>query len=506
MMKKRVLLIVFAVLFPWLAFAGLPGRDTADADIPDTVLNLDANLDSMLNLWYAGHYQSIENLSEIDTTVVDSLISSLPDSVIINRLAQIPSVVPLAYNHIVRRYIEMYSRKRKDLMAVMLGLSEYYFPLFEQILDYHQLPTELKYMTVIESALNPRAYSRARAVGLWQFMYGTGKKYGLTINSLVDERMDPYKSTVAACRFMTDLYSIFKDWTLVIAAYNCGPANVNKAIRRAGGKTNYWEIYYYLPRETRGYVPAFIAATYVMNYAREHNITPVKPELPLPLDTIMVTKPLHLGQVAEVLNIPIKAVRDLNPQYFRDIVPAYEKPFPLTLPMSDTYRFIDVEDSIYTYKDSVFFNAKLIHYPASTIRGYIPGPPDNSTTVYYKVRSGDNLGSIAMRYNVRVSDLMYWNGLHNSRIRAGQRLVIYMSRKKASHYVSSEKRAPSQPAIGTVTSEGGFILYTVRQGDTLWDIAKLYPGVSTDDILQWNNLSNPSKLKPGQVIKIKPRG
>jgi len=318
--------------------------------------------------------------------------------------------------------------------------------------------------------------------------------------------MDPYKSTIAACRFMSDLYSIFKDWTLVIAAYNCGPANVNKAIRRAGGKTNYWDIYYYLPRETRGYVPAFIAATYLMNYAREHNITPVKPDLPLPLDTIMVTKPLHLGQVAEVLNIPIKAVRDLNPQYFRDIVPAYDKPFPLTLPMSDTYRFIDVEDSIYTYKDSVFFNSKLVYYPASRIKGYIPGPPDNSTTVYYRVHSGDNLGSIAMRYNVRVNDLMYWNGLHNSRIRAGQRLVIYMSKKKASHYAFSEKSTPSQQTIGTAITDGGFILYTVRQGDTLWDIAKLYPGVSTDDILQWNNLSDPSKLKPGQVIKIKPRG
>lgn len=505
-MKKGSILLFIVLFFPWLAFASLPGRDSTDVEIPDSVLNLDANLDSMLNLWYAGHYQTIENLSEIDTVFADSLVSSLPDSVIISRLAQIPSVVPLTYNHIVRRYIEMYSRKRKELMGVMLGLSEYYFPIFEQILDYYQLPIELKYMTVIESALNPRAYSRARAVGLWQFMYGTGKKYGLTINSLVDERMDPFKSTVAACRFMSDLYNIFKDWTLVIAAYNCGPANVNKAIRRAGGKTNYWDIYYYLPRETRGYVPAFIAATYVMNYAREHNITPVKPDLPLPLDTIMVNRPLHLGQIAEVLNIPIKAVRDLNPQYFRDIVPAYEKPFPLTLPMAETYRFIDAEDSIYIYKDSVFFNAKLVQSPASGIRGYIPGPPDNSATVHYRVRSGDNLGSIAMRYNVRVSDLMYWNGLHNSRIRAGQRLVIYMSKKKASHYASSGKNVSAQSGLGTVVRQGDFIYYTVKQGDTLWDIAKLYPGVSTDDILQWNNLSEPSRLKPGQVIRIKPRG
>jgi len=508
-LKKFLLSFVLATALAGIGAANTPDRDTTLAVPVDTCLNLDANMDSLLNLWYAGHYQRIDDLSQIDTSYVDSTLSNIPDSLIINRLSKIPSVVNLSFNHVVRNYIDLYTHRRKTQLEVMLGLSEYYFPIFDQIFDYYQLPNELKYLTIIESALNPRAYSRARAVGIWQFMYGTGRAHGLTINSLVDERMDPFKATRAACQFMSELYSAYHDWTLVIAAYNCGAGNVNKAIRRAGGRTSYWDIYYYLPRETRGYVPAYIAATYVMNYYREMNIVPQPPNLSLPLDTVMITHPLHLGQVSEVVGIPMKEVRDLNPQYFRDIIPAYDKPFPLTLPVSYVNRFIDSEDTIYAYKDSVFFNAQHIANPASFIRGYIPGPPQNMTAIYYRVRSGDNLGSIAMRYHVRVSDLRYWNGIHRNIIRSGQRLVVYVPRKKASHYKATAEVTSNSPSrttaevIRNVDKEGIFEYYTVKSGDTLWDIAKLYPGVSEDDIMQWNNFQDPHKIHPGQVIKIK---
>jgi membrane-bound lytic murein transglycosylase D len=506
-MKVYALLFSVSLFIPCGLYAGGHAPDTVQVVMSDTSLNFDANLDSLLNLYYTGKYEEVNSLSEIDSVDEFTIQSTLTDSVIIDRLRRIPSAVDLSYNPIVRRYIDVYAERRKDQVGVMLGTAEYYFPIFDQILDYYGLPNELKYMSIIESALNPRAYSRARAVGLWQFMYGTGKRYGLTINSLVDERMDPFKACDAACRFMSDLYSIYQDWSLVIAAYNCGPGNVNKAIRRSGGKRNYWEIYYYLPRETRGYVPAFIGATYVMNYYREHNIIPQQARMPLPIDTLMITKPLHLGQVAEVLNIPIKEIRDLNPQYFRDVVPSYDKSFPLALPMSAVYRFIDLEDSIYAYKDSIFFNAKSIQNPAALIKGYVPGPPDNMSAIYYKVKSGDNLGAIAMRYGVRVSDIQYWNGLHRSMIRTNQKLVIYVPKKRAAQIKqesSENSTVKSQPPVGTVTAAAGdFENYTVKSGDSLWEITQHYPGVTEKDILELNNLSDPDKIKPGQVLKIR---
>jgi membrane-bound lytic murein transglycosylase D len=241
----------------------------------------------------------------------------------------------------------MYTQNKKELVGVMIGLSDYYFPLFEEILDLYQLPQEFRFLPIIESALNPRAVSRVGATGLWQFMYGTGRMYKLTINSYVDERRDPIASSHAAARFIKDLYSIYKDWTLVIAAYNCGPGNVNKAIRRAGGKKNYWDIYYYLPRETRGYVPAFIAANYAYYYHKEHNIKPQPINIPLTSDTIMVNQLLHLQQVAEVIGVPINLLRDLNPQYKQDVIPAKDRAFTLKLPADAVGPFIDKEKEIY---------------------------------------------------------------------------------------------------------------------------------------------------------------
>ncbi len=487
----------------------------------EVTTNLESNLDSLLNLYYIS--KALEKDTDYNRYEKDSTVPDFPDSVYIERIAGIPTVVNLSYNRIVRNYIDVYTKKRRESVEVMLGLADYYFPVFDQVFDYYDVPNEMKYMSIIESALNPRAYSRARAVGLWQFMYGTGKIYGLQINSLVDERRDPIKSTDAAARFVRDLYSIYNDWILVIAAYNCGPGNVNKAIRRSGGKTNYWDIYYYLPRETRGHVPAFIAATYVMHYYKEHNLKPRDIDLPLANDTIMVNQKLHLEQVSEVLGMPLELLRDMNPQYRHDIIPAYKEAYSLKIPVEYTAGFIAMEDSIYAYNDSAYFNTdKIVAKPAvrSSSAYFVPPPEDKYEKLYYTVKSGDNLGFISMWYNVGVSRLRYWNNIHRNLIRSGQRLVVYVPKSSAEKYrkVNNMTFAQKQAMIGkTVTAsantgnissipdDGQFIYYTVRSGDTLWEIAKEYHGVTDSDIMRLNNIRNAGSIKPGQRIKIKPK-
>ncbi|OFY58475.1 MAG: hypothetical protein A2Y87_04870 [Bacteroidetes bacterium RBG_13_46_8] len=520
--------LFFALLFfiPGTGvFASPLQQDTINYAFDDSLmveLNFDANLDSLLNLFYIN--QALAGDPEFWTTDPDSTIPDFPDSVFISRLAAIPSVVELSYNSLVRRYIEVYANQRRSQVEVMLGLSQYYFPVFDDILDYYGLPVELRYLSIIESALNPRAYSRARAVGLWQFMYSTGRLYGLTINSLVDERRDPVKSTHAAARFMKSLYRVYNDWTLVIAAYNCGPGNVNRAIKRSGGKRNYWDIYYYLPRETRGYIPAYIAATYVMNYYREHNLKPYPIQLPVANDTIMVTQNLHLGQVSEVLGIPLQLLRDMNPQYRTDLIPARDKPYSLRLPLDQTFRFIEKENTVYHYKDSIFLNPeKITTSPTTTVSKYRDEPPpENYARLMYTVKSGDNLGFIAEWYHVRLSDLKYWNNLRNNTIRAGQKLTIYVPKNKVAKYENLNKMsfAEKQNTIGKAASgvsataktgqlpaqknayDDNYVYYTVKQGDTLWEIARDYPGVSEGDIMKLNNLGYSDKIKPGQKLKI----
>jgi membrane-bound lytic murein transglycosylase D len=499
--------------------------DTIPSYSEDTVmsdLNFDQNLDSLLNLYYVE--QSLASDPDFWTVGSDSLVPEYSDSVYVSRLKRIPSVVDLSYNSIVRRYIEVYTKQKRANVSVMLGLAQYYFPIFDDIFDQYDIPNEMKYMSIIESALNPRAYSRTRAVGLWQFMFGTGRLYGLTVNSLVDERRDPIKSTYAAARFCKDLYNIYHDWTLVIAAYNCGPGNVNKAIRRSGGKKNYWEIYYYLPRETRGHVPAFIAATYVMNYYREHNLSPMPMSFPLASDTIMVTKNLHLAQVSDVLGVPIQLLRDMNPQYRTDIIPVNGgHPMALRLPLDQTARFIDMSNNIYAYKDSVYFDPeKVITTPTAVSSSGAELPSGNYTKLSYTVKSGDNLGLIAMWYNVRISDLRYWNGIRHNTIRVGQRLAVYVPNNKALRYDDINKlsfaakqarvgKGTVAPVSATVDSNatadatprtGSYVTYTVKKGDTVWDIMKMY-GVSESEIKQWNDLSNLSKIQAGQKLKIR---
>jgi len=496
-------------------------------------LKIGENLDSMLNLWYVN--QSLEDAVDEYIPGEDTLIPDFPDSVYMQRLAEIPSVIDLTYNRIVKNYMNVYTRKRRQQVRVMLGLAEYYFPIFEEIFDYYNVPYELKYLSIIESALNPRAISRAGAVGTWQFMYGTGKYYGLTINSLVDERRDPVAATHAAARYLVDLHEIYDDWTLALAAYNCGPGNVNKAIRRSGGKRDFWDIYYLLPRETRGYVPAFIAATYTMNFYPEHRLSKAPLELPRFTDTIMVHEQLHLEQVAGILGLPVKQLRDMNPQYRRDILPATpERGYPVRIPLEHTARFIDLQDSIFDYRDSVYFDrGKLVATPLRYASDYrVELPADKYDKLIYTVKAGDNVGYVADWYDIRASDLRYWNNIRRNLIRTGQKLVIYKPKGTSSRYGNidrmsfREKQQFAGRAVPPVTAasganreeestggslqtgdpDGEYITYVVKRGDTLWDIARKYRGVTETDIARLNNISNQSKIKPGQVIKIKRKG
>ena len=303
------------------------------------------DLDSLLNLYMSKTY-----LSEDSDCNMRNVNPTYTKEEYINRLSRLPTVMEMVYNEVVQKFIDRYSGRLRHSISYMLGASNFYIPIFEEALEVYQLPLELKYLPIIESALNPKAVSRVGATGLWQFMIGTGKQYGLQVNSHVDERRDPVKSSYAAARYLRDLYKVFGDWNLVIAAYNCGPENINKAIHRAKGEKDYWRIYPYLPKETRGYVPAFIAANYIMTYYSQHNICPMTTRLPAKTDTVMVSRNVHLDQVAEVVGINIDLLRSLNPMYRRDVIPGASEPLPLRLPQTEVSKFIDMEDSVYTYK------------------------------------------------------------------------------------------------------------------------------------------------------------
>ena len=373
--------------------------------------------DSLLNLWYKTRRSISEESSAYDMDMVH-FTSSVPDSVYIRRLKKMNSYITLPYNETVRNYIILYSEKMPTGMGHMLGLARHYFPIFEETLNKYDMPEELKYMAVIESALNPIAVSRANAKGMWQFMYSTAKNYGLKINSYVDERLDPVKAADAAARYLRDAYRIFGDWNLAISAYNCGAGNVNKAIRRAGGNKDFWTIYEYLPRETRGYVPAFVGAMYAFTYYKEHGIVPEQIDIPAHLDTFAIKRNLHFGQVHGVIDVPVELLKELNPQYMHDIVPGNEGVSFLTLPSQYTSAFIDNEDSIYNYQADKFLSPK-------TLEDIKRARTEESGRIVYKVRKGDYLGKIAARHHVTVAQIKRWNNLRNNNIRVGQRLVIH---------------------------------------------------------------------------------
>lgn len=363
----------------------------------------------------------------IDIESVEAPPSQIPDSVYEARLKKILSPIQMPYNDVVKRYILVYTTSRKGVMENVLGRSQYYFPMIEEELDRAGLPIELRMLPVIESALSPSAVSSAGAAGLWQFMYTTGKTYGLEINSFIDQRRDPVKSTKAACWFLKDLYNIYGDWTLALAAYNCGPGNVNKAIKRAGGEVkNFWDIYPYLPKETRGYVPSFIAATYAYAYHYQHNITANDARMPLSVDTVMISRPTHFDQISSTINTPTEVIRSLNPQYKSDFIPATGKEYSLILPTSDIGKFVEHEEQI-NAKDTLYLSQYLNPASASAVTPASPQKAKAATTpvTTYKVKSGDTLGKIASRYNVTVSQLMKWNNIKSAnKLQIGQRLEI----------------------------------------------------------------------------------
>ena len=451
--------------------------------------------DSLLSIWYL--HRQIGRNREGQEYDMDSVHfeSNVPDKVYIERLEAMNSFITLPFNETVRNYIILYSEKMPTKMGHILGLCRYYMPIFEEIFNKYDMPLELKYMAVIESALNPVAVSRAGAKGMWQFMYKTARDYGLEINSYVDERLDPVASADAAARFLSDSYAIFGDWNLAISSYNCGAGNVNKAIRRSGGKRDFWSIYPYLPRETRGYVPAFVGAMYAICYYKEHGLVPEVVPMPEHTDTFRVHKQLHFKQVNALAGVPMDDLHNLNPQYMHDIVPGASQEYILRIPYQYTNAYIEHEDSLYTYMvDSLFKPA--------TLKAIEEGRASGGGRITYKVKSGDYLGRIASRYHVSINQIKQWNHLRSNNLRVGQILYIYgrgsgpASQAAGSKPVSGTKAATgSKPASGS-----GYTVYTVKRGDTLYDIAARYPGVSAQDIMKYNGIS--SKIRIGQKIKI----
>ena len=447
-MKKFGLLIV-TMLFAFNS--GIQAQNVDDNDTEITVTNkkgekevidlpeaLSFEYDSLLSVYNAKTYLKRDvNCDKPDINPV------YEKEVYKERLSRIPSVMEMPYNDVVQKLIDRYSGHLRRSVSLMLGTQNFYMPIFEEALESYGLPLELKYLPVIESALNPNAVSRVGATGLWQFMLHTGKQYGLEINSFVDERRDPIKASYAAAHYLSDLYKIFGDWNLVIAAYNCGPQGINKAIHRAKGLTDYWDIYPYLPKETRGYVPAFIAANYIMNYYCDHNICPMIAELPAKTDTVMIDRDVHFEQIAKVLNIDISIVKDLNPQYRRNIINGSSKLSALRLPTQKIAQFIDLQDSIYACTVDNFQNKRTEveidnstpQYSQSTSRNSSRSSSKASSRSRKKskksrrgkqvtIRQGDTLSEIAARNGTTVAKLKKLNRISGSSIRAGKKIKV----------------------------------------------------------------------------------
>ncbi|WP_416242054.1 LysM peptidoglycan-binding domain-containing protein [Arenibacter sp. GZD-96] len=408
------------------------------------------------------------------------------------RLEQINQKTPfnVVYNPSLENVINSFLTRKRDFLERMLTLSQFYFPMFEQELDRHNIPLEIKYLAVIESALNPRARSRVGATGLWQFMYGTGKMYKLDVNSYVDERSDPIASTKAASKYLAKLYDIFGDWDLALAAYNSGPGNVNKAIRRSGGYTNYWNIRRNLPRETAGYVPAFLAMMYIFEYAEEHGLKGKPVARPyFETDTIHVKSNITFQQISDLVDVDVEELKILNPSYRLDVIPyVANKNYALRLPVKSMGKFVTNEEAIYAYVKEALKSEETIAPQQAQIQG---------NPIRYRVQSGDVLGKIADRYRVRVSDLKDWNGLRSNTIRVGQRLTIYANGTPKPVKTASE--ASARPANTAIAND--VKVHTVQNGDSLWTISRKYPGISIDNLREWNGISG-NDIKPGTKLKL----
>lgn len=542
---------------------GILDLSNRSREITDTAIvypeSFETDVNKMMHNWY------IRNYTVLDTDDNPDNAPQVTDEVIIDRLSKIPTTIELPFNQIVRSYIDTYTNRRRPLVENMLGMSLYYMPMFEEALERENLPLELRYIPIIESALNPDAVSRAGATGLWQFMLQTARGLGMEISTLVDERRDPLKSSEMAARYFHQLYDIYGDWSLAIAAYNCGPGNVNKALRRADGsidptKKDFWSIYYNLPAETRGYVPAFIAATYVMNYYQQHGISPALARRPIVTDTVHVNHRIHFDQIASVLNISVEELRVLNPQYRKDIIPGDVRPYALRLPSQLVHAYIMSEDSIVAHDHSRYGRRSVVQ-PSTTVLAN--GTVARTVVRIHKVSRGETMSKIASKYGVTVADIKKWNRLKSTKLKRGQKLKIHQTEivsvpkevepetniqennvelldsvtapdvvdtvaagpssgetvennDTTINYaeVTTTEPQPKAPVTNTAqpkqsnkkkelskTRKPAATTHTIRKGESLWSISKKY-GVTVKQLQQANGLTDRSKLQPGRKLKI----
>lgn len=487
-------------------------NDTTAVSIADETFQtqLIKEMDEMLDLWYIK--------SQVPRVVSSSLVDdttgvAFSDSLIYQRLRAMKTVVPVAYNNTVKRWIELYIYKRKKSSSVLMGLAQYYYPFMQEIFDKYGVPEELIYLTIIESGLNPIAVSPMGATGIWQFMHGTGKAYGLEVNTFVDDRRDPLKATDAAARHLKDLYNIFNDWGLAISAYNCGAGNVRKAIARSGGKRDFWGVRPYLPKETQNYFPAYIAALYLATYHNQHGIPSAKISIPFTVDTIMIHQELHFQQIADVLEIDIEELKTLNPQYKRLVIPAYSEPYPLRLKNQDLIKYLELKDSIYNYKYGEFFT------PIKVYQGMFTGEAIASTDykkMYHVVKSKETLASISKKYGLSVNELKQMNKLKSNYVKSNQKLFVgyeYIGKKLTENQdstavtTSQDSLVTSKPADNPVAQNPNptkVTIYVIKKGDTLGSVARAH-GITLKQLADYNNISNVNNVSIGQKLKIPPK-
>ncbi|MEI6900754.1 MAG: transglycosylase SLT domain-containing protein [Bacteroidota bacterium] len=519
-MKLRAFLLIFPFVLPFFIQAqqikeGDSVSKQAGFVQDDPVVSMLDSL-STLKVFNSPSFnpKAINGKQEIPLTDINYFSDSIYRERITSMSLQSP--FEFVYNEDVRKFIDLYAYRKRGLTERILGLTQVYFPMFEEQLDKYKMPLELKYLAVIESALNPIANSRAGAKGLWQFMYGTGKVYGLKISSYVDDRFDPLKSTIAACEHMTDLYNMYGSWSLVLAAYNSGAGNVNKAIRRAGGAKNFWVIQRYLPKETRSYVPAFIAASYVLTYASEHHIHPVDPGILFyEVDTVHVRNPLSFDQISEMFNISRDEVQFLNPAYKQGIIPATpENHYVLRLRKKNIADFVNNEMALYTYK-----TRKGIERDSLLSIAAINSRP----TLEYHVKKGETVATVAKKFHMTITELKSLNSLHKNYLKPKQMLLVYSGPAKShvtekpvvTHSEKSEEVVKNEPTPAKVkgitpsssktakkSGTSKYIWHTIQPGDNLWDIAQQYDGATVAQIKKLNNISKTQRLQPGQKIKV----
>lgn len=508
-MKKTVLVLLATFAFSQFLVAQDDSfiKDSCSDPVEEVYFQqeLNANMDRMLDLWYVkrevSNSHSILSKLKDDTTAIED-----NDSIVVARLSKISTVIPLGYNEQVKRWIELYVDKRKRSSSAMLGLAKYYFPWMQEVFDKYGVPEELIYLTIIESSLNPIAVSPAGATGIWQFMYTTGKMYGLDVNTFIDDRRDPYKATDAAARHLRDLHEMFNDWGLAIAAYNCGPANVRKAIQRSGGKQDFWGVCRYLPKETQSYFPAYIAALYLMKYHNQYGIMAADIAIPSNVDTVMINKELHLEQLAHVLNIDIEEIKTLNPQYKRMVIPAYEKPYPLRLRMQDIIRYLDMKDSVHAFQYDTYFAEMKVYQNIFT------GKEDatvQTKKIYHTVKKGESLSKIASKYHLSLYELKKMNRLKSNYIKPKQRLLVgYKQIVVPNTSSETPKITPTDSTFvkSPVINENDSPVenptyYIVKKGDSLYAIASKFK-VDVKKLAAYNGIKNMNQISVGQKLKI----